>query len=235
MHHAIALCDALLFGDQCNYCSERKRKRHLMCDMCIQKLSLYSEMEFKSQLQSSDTDLFSLFPMTELTKKVVYDIKYNQLPSLATLLLKDIPSNYFHAIDSHALLVPVPLHTTRMRERGYNQAEVIAQGVAKRTGATVVPRALKKKHHTGSQTKLGKVKRQENMQDVFSLTRGISIKGKNVVVIDDVYTTGATTQSCIEALEKGNPASISIFTLIRADMQEGSDFVKELQLHNNTL
>ncbi|MGL1901825.1 MAG: phosphoribosyltransferase family protein [Fibrobacterales bacterium] len=235
VHQKFALLDALLFGDQCSYCHEKKRKNYLMCDTCTQKLSLFSESDAQVQLPNSDNRLLSLFPMTELTKKIIHDIKYNQLPSLATQLLKDTPVNYFHDIDSQTLLVPVPLHSKRMRERGYNQAKVIAQGVAERTGATVVSHLLKKNHHTGSQTKLGKEERHQNMQNVFSLIRGTSISGKNVVVIDDVFTTGATTQSCINALEKGNPQSLHVFTLVRADIQEKSDFAKELQLHNNNL
>ena len=107
------------------------------------------------------------------------------------------------AVDPGALLVPVPLHPTRMRERGYNQAERLARAVARATGAEVRTDILVRRQAGTSQTRLDREARRASVAGAFAV-RGRSLDkpdGRPIIVVDDVWTTGATSASCRRALE----------------------------------
>jgi len=118
---------------------------------------------------------------------------------------------YFSGMD---LLVPVPVHHTRKRERGYNQAEVIAQALATRSGIALHARALKRLRKTGTQTKLGKAQRGKNIFGAFMAVEDLS--GKKVLLVDDVFTTGATVNACAQALKAAGAAEVRVLTAARA-------------------
>jgi ComF family protein len=111
------------------------------------------------------------------------------------------------------LIVPVPLHRTRLAERGYNQAEVIAKAISSESNTAVV-QAIKRVRPTPSQTHLSLPKRIENVRGAFALTRHASeMKGKHILIVDDVMTTGATLASVAETLMESRPKSISTLAL----------------------
>jgi ComF family protein len=99
-------------------------------------------------------------------------------------------------------VVPLPLHPTRLRERGYNQCEYIARGVSSVTGRPVLTGLLRRVRPTPSQTSLGIRERRENVRGAFALRRGGSngVEGRRILLVDDVVTTGATMRSCALAL-----------------------------------
>jgi ComF family protein len=104
----------------------------------------------------------------------------------------------FPEFDGIDLLVPVPLHAARRRERGYNQAETIATGISIAMARPVAASMLVRRRHTGSQTTLGAEARRSNMVGAFG-TSG-HVDGARVLLCDDVCTTGATLNACAEAL-----------------------------------
>lgn len=100
------------------------------------------------------------------------------------------------------VLVPVPLHRARLRERGYNQAELFARGIGSVLGLPVSTSGIRRIRWTHSQTKLGYAERQENVQLAFEIPprkRGV-LQGRTVLLVDDVITTGATIRACATAL-----------------------------------
>ena len=114
-------------------------------------------------------------------------------------------------------IVPVPLHRYRLWRRGFNQSAVLAQYVSHQTGLPYVPLCLKRHRHTPSMGALKAKERFLNVKDAFSIrpTFGKHLKGKRVLLVDDVYTTGATLKACGEALRAGGAASVSGVTLAR--------------------
>lgn len=126
-------------------------------------------------------------------------------------------------------LVPVPVHRARRRERGYNQAEIIADHLAALWARPVWPSALVRRRPTRSQTRLSKGERASNLDGAFACPEG-RLKGKRILLIDDVFTTGSTSEACAAALLRAGASEVAVFAL--AKVEPGSpeeDFVRELE------
>lgn len=107
------------------------------------------------------------------------------------------------------LVIPVPLHSTRLQERGYNQSAVIAEALGKRVSET----SLKRTRKTESQTTKTRAERAENMKGAFLLTDERQVNGKHILILDDVLTTGATIEACANILLSAQNVKISIATI----------------------
>jgi ComF family protein len=114
------------------------------------------------------------------------------------------------------LVVPVPMHWWRKWSRGFNQAELLARGVARRTGIPVT-RALKRRRRTLAQAGLTLAQRRENLTAVFRVTARNRVEGRRVLLVDDVLTTGATASACAETLKRAGARSVVLLTLARVD------------------
>ena len=115
------------------------------------------------------------------------------------------------------LLVPVPLHWTRLFSRRYNQAALLAAAVSKATGVPSVPTALVRRRRTPSQAGLDRTGRRRNVRGAFAVPvrRAKRLEGRRIVLIDDVLTTGATAGGCIAALREAGAVSVDVLTLAR--------------------
>jgi ComF family protein len=125
------------------------------------------------------------------------------------------------AFDDHAAseswdaLVPVPLYHRRLRTRGFNQADELARGLGRRRGVRVWS-CLKRNRETPSQTGLKKKARRENVRNAFALKGGFDVANRNLLLIDDVFTTGATTNACAEVLAKAGAGRLAVLTVSRS-------------------
>ena len=123
-------------------------------------------------------------------------------------------SGFFEGIDC---LIPVPLHPARLRLRGYNQSEQLALGIAQITGIPVVVDVLERIHNNSTQTHKSSSERWQNTQGLFVPTPKVDkLKNKHVLLVDDVFTTGATLSACIVALSTVDSIQASIVTLAYA-------------------
>jgi ComF family protein len=122
-------------------------------------------------------------------------------------------------LEERAFAVPVPLSRTRLRERGYNQAALLAEPLARRWGIEALPHALERTRHSVSQTKLTPSERSMNVHGAFRVTdqRVVArIAGSHVVLVDDVFTTGATMNAAAAALFEAGARIVSYVTFGRA-------------------
>ena len=158
--------------------------------------------------------LFYYQPHSEMAQ-LVYRLKYNNRPDIGEDMGRVMAhemqrSDFFSDID---VLLPVPLARKRYRQRGYNQSEMLAIGVSDITHLPIVTKALRRKEFHQSQTKLNRWQRQENVADTFQLVDDSHLKGRHVLLIDDVCTTGATLIACANALKDVEGIRISSLTL----------------------
>ena len=119
-----------------------------------------------------------------------------------------------HAVDA---LVPVPLHPVKQRERGFNQAERLARRLSAAVAVPVRTDLLRRALPTPSQTRLSRAQRADNMRHAFALRREEKLKGGTYVLIDDVFTTGATTSACAKLLMKAGAERVCVWTVARAE------------------
>jgi competence protein ComFC len=117
---------------------------------------------------------------------------------------------------SDCLLIPVPLHPKREKSRGYNQAELLAREVSGRLGLEIDARILGRIRNTKAQSTLDQEERSENVNGAFGLDHGESATGRNVVLVDDLVTTGETARACVSVLESALPRSIVMLAAGRA-------------------
>lgn len=148
-------------------------------------------------------------------RRLVHALKYEA----ATYVLRDVGllvrrNDYFRAFLAGAVLVPVPLHARKQRERGFNQAELIAACFAAAAdGATVAP-LLRRVIDTPTQTRLDRAERQANLKNAFALAGRARLEAaRRYVLVDDVFTTGATLNACAVVLRRAGLNAVDVATL----------------------
>ncbi|MBA4149380.1 MAG: ComF family protein [Verrucomicrobia bacterium] len=148
---------------------------------------------------------------------VIHRYKYGKAiwfePFLADLLLRQaVP--VLHC-DKWDLIVPVPLHPVKQREREFNQAEQIAIHLSKASGLPMNKTLLRRVEPTRTQTQLTKAERAANVHNAFALNRGEKLNGEKVILVDDVFTTGATTSACAKILREAGARDVCVWTVAR--------------------
>ena len=149
-------------------------------------------------------------------RQAMHALKYRGLRSIAGPLA-DLMADYWRRTPLPAdVIVPVPLHRQRLRERGYNQAAVLAQAFGHEISLPVRENWLVRTRATATQIDLDAAERKQNVAHAFQCRDDDSIAGRQVLLIDDVCTTGATLDACSQALQQAGAQSVWGFTLARA-------------------
>lgn len=155
------------------------------------------------------------FRFEGIVRRAIHELKYRNLRAAAEPL-SELLGHYLE--DNHMpaeVLVPVPLHQKRLRERGYNQSELLATGLSKRSGLPVVAGCLIRLRHSSPQAQTASVgDRHKNVATAFAC-RDQRMQDKKVLLIDDVATSGATLNACAAALKESGASSVWGLTLAR--------------------
>jgi len=149
-------------------------------------------------------------------QEAIHALKYHRSPLLAAPLggLLSVCGGQMLADTSYDAVIPVPLHPSRLRRRGFNQALLLARKAAKAWGVGVLADSLRKHSVTIPQSMLSKREREKSVKGVF-VYQGPDLQGKNVVLIDDVFTTGSTANECARMLKKHGAHIVDVLTLAR--------------------
>lgn len=151
-------------------------------------------------------------------RKAIPRFKYRMNSPLAKTLGNILATNCQRFLDLSAydLLIPVPLHKSRLRERGFNQALLLAREFEKENPLPLDYLNLQRIRDTQPQTNLKEKERKRNVRGAFGLREKQRVKGKRVLLIDDVYTTGATVNECSRVLKRAGAKRVDVLTLARA-------------------
>jgi ComF family protein len=150
-----------------------------------------------------------------LARDAVHALKFEACRAMADVLGERMAAALRAQSWPAELLIPVPLHATRLKERGYNQAEWLAEAVASRSGLACVPHALVRNRSTPHQVGASAAERRANMVGAFE-PAGDALRGRHIVLLDDVFTTGATLQACAQAALSGGALSVYSLTATAA-------------------
>lgn len=200
-----ALCGNHAHRDACPLCGQNRSLRICTCATV-----------WKHPFEA----VYSIFDFDETIQNIVHEIKYRGQKRLAHDMGKDyvklVPASFFEGMDT---VVSVPLHFYRMMKRGYNQAEHLARGFVKGSAAPLqhLQHVLVRKRPTKSQTKLSRRARGQNVKGAFIVSPGKRncIENKNIILVDDIVTTGATTGECASALISAGCGTIRVLSLAR--------------------
>jgi len=198
----------------CPICEREERPFGNICPKCREK---FPDTFFDSLVIASEYDRIA---------KIVHLFKYKFIPDLAlplgSMLVKSFLKNNLFLPD---LIIPVPIHRKRLRWRGFNQAELLvkflSENIAPGTTIPVCTECVTRKKYASAQMKIRSYQeRFINMENSFILDKdaGNKIKGKRILLIDDVVTTGATISECAKEIRKAEPKEITVMAIARQGM-----------------
>lgn len=218
----------LFFPRCCLLCGERLVPGEKV--LCLKCLSGLPRTQFHLQEDNAvEYDFFGKFPVDHATsflyyakggdvRRLLYELKYYGNKEVGevmgrTMAAELMSSHFFDGID---LIVPVPLHRRKERQRGYNQSECLARGISVVTGIPMNAHIVIRSRYTDTQTHKGQYERWENVQNLFICVSPGLLEGKHLLLVDDVLTTGATVVSCADAFRSIPGLHISVLTLALA-------------------
>lgn len=218
----------LLFPRCCEACERALiGSETIICTNCRVTLPrMESDSAIKMTLASKFVgyrEIKGVFAYLAFTKKgkvqnLLHALKYKKQLEVGILLGKMMAQEaiVLGTFPQADLIVSVPLHKNRLRERGYNQSDAFAQGLSEVTGIAWSGETLRRTRYTKSQTGKSKTARRENVQGIFEVAQKEQVVGKSILLVDDVLTTGATLEACTEALIQAGCSTVYIMTIAAA-------------------
>ncbi len=204
------------FCPSCNLKLDSNEK--VICRTCLDKIKLASEerVSYEYAKKYSGKGVISGFASLYVFEKdkelqnIIHKLKYDQRFLIGKFLGELIGSVKAEVIKSWQIdiIIPVPLHNLKKIERGYNQSFYIAKGIGRMISVPVNTHTVKRKKYTLTQTKMNLTEREKNVTEAFKLQNRKAITGKNILLVDDVITTGATTNECGKVLLDGGAVKI---------------------------
>lgn len=213
----------LVFPNCCPGCDQPlvSGEEHL-CTSCELDLPLYAANDnilhyFAGRLELTEARAFMKFYHGGIAQNLLHHLKYKGDQELGEYLGRMFirhlqKESAYKRVD---VVVPVPLHKSKLRARGYNQSEVLARGMADKLGVTVDKTSIIRTRKSETQTKKNRADRWLNVSGIFEVTSN-KLQGKHVLLIDDVITTGATLEACGETILAAGAVSLSVGALAAA-------------------
>lgn len=206
-------CEEPLMGNESNLCTHCLSQIS-WCDDNASPNNI-TEQRFYGRIPFEAATSLMFFHKGNVTQDIIHQIKYHgnipmakQYGQLLTNKLQS--SGRFDNID---VIIPVPLHRRRKRQRGYNQSEIICKAISSTLQKPLMTNILYRKQYTNTQTNKSRLDRLDNMNGVFAIRHSEQLENKHILLIDDVITTGATIIGCYDALRQITNSKLSIASL----------------------
>jgi ComF family protein len=220
---------ALLFPQLCPACGESLiAGENIICTNCRFNLPFTNfhlqpdnivARQFWGKVKIEAAYALYYFAKGGKVQNLMHHFKYRGMQQIGVLLGNiaggQLAKNEIFA--SADIIIPVPLHKKRLKQRGYNQSACFARGLAEKLAATVDENTLIRVKATETQTRKSRFSRFQNMQEVFTITDPLKLINKHVLLVDDVVTTGSTLEACAAQLLKIEGLKLSIATIAYAE------------------
>jgi ComF family protein len=184
----------------CGYPFSFEMEDQALCGKCIKLPPYFDSARY-------------LFKFDQDSKKLIHALKYNDQTHLAKIFAKLQYNIYREDIAKYDLIIPVPMHWLKRMLRMYNQASLLGNELSKITNIPINNDILLKTRWTKAQSTLKKNARQKNLQGSFKIMKPELLKGRKVILVDDVLTTGATVKECSKILKKNGVSEIMVLTI----------------------
>ncbi|MBQ7977044.1 MAG: ComF family protein [Clostridia bacterium] len=230
---------------KCLICGDDlKEKQDIeICDACKFKLQFLSDTttcarcgapitgqgQYCLNCQNGDCEFDiarSVFVYEGEIRHLIAGLKYNNKPYLSRTLSQYIAEKYKELGWEADLIVPVPLSSARKKWRGYNQAELLAEGVSDVIGVPINTETLIKIKDTDAQATLNLSERRKNLRESFKVMDKYAVKGKRILLIDDVMTTGSTASACTHELKKAHASRVMVLSIAHAKTEIPTETTK---------
>lgn len=204
------------------------RNENVFCTYCVHELSktdfhlhrenaFYKRMWGRLEIQHALSFLYH--EKGNKTQSLLHELKYRDKTQAGVsvgMWYGTVLKEMNHPVCKADIILPIPLHAKKKQKRGYNQSDYLAEGLAESLGIEWRSDVLERVTETISQTRKNKYERWENVQNIFRVKRPAAIKGKHVVLVDDVVTTGSTLEVCGKELLSASAGSLSLLTIASA-------------------
>lgn len=200
---------------------------HFLCRQCLAEMPLtrynggrFSDMDqrFAGKVLIQRTYGYYYYRKGDHYCNIIHDIKYRNLPKMGEWMgsLAATEASRWHFFDGIDVIIPVPMHSDKLAKRGYNQAEWIARGISRVSGIPVKHNITAMKAHS-TQTHKHRSERWTAAENIYAINNADELRGKHILLVDDVVTTGATLSNCAKCLMDIPGAYVSVITLAVAD------------------
>ncbi|MCL2383885.1 MAG: ComF family protein [Oscillospiraceae bacterium] len=198
----------LLYPNVCGFCNTINKEG--LCKKCELKLKKY-------EINNVYGDVISVFKYEDIIRKKIIEYKFGGKSYLYKTFAKSILNNkkIYSIFEKYDIIIPVPVHKKRRAGRGYDQSELVAKEIAKVISITLESNVLIKAKNTDVQSLLTRKQRKENIKDAFEVRYKERIQGKKIVLLDDVYTTGATINECKKILKESGAIQVLVITIAK--------------------
>jgi len=218
-------CLDLLYPAVCAGCSNPLiTTRYPVCDECMRSLPITGFEQtsdnlvndiFKGRIHLERADALLFFARSGIVQHIIHGIKYRNRRELGIFMGEWMGKRLQNAAGYPLpdAIIPLPLNSKKLKQRGYNQSELLAEGLANVLKIPVLPVAVMRTQYTSSQTRKSRIARWLNVAEVFDLDKPENLAGKSLMLVDDVITTGATMEACGEQLLRIPGARLSLLSL----------------------
>lgn len=207
----------LIYPPVCGIC--KKISKENLCNECTLKLDKY-KINVNTKLKEDNMyfdEAFHIFKYEGIIRDAIISYKFQNKAYLYKTFSKIILKNgkAYSFLKKYDIIIPVPIHKKRKQKRGYNQTELIAKEIAKNTHLELQKNVLIKSLNIVPQSELNRKERKENIKNVFELKNFDKIRNKNIIIFDDIYTTGSTLNECAKILRNAECKNIGILTIAK--------------------
>lgn len=206
-----------IFPPVCGFCG--KLSEGYLCAKCREDIihsDIYlNQLELYQDKSIFIDEHFYLFSYEEPIREKILQYKFEDKAYLASTIYEFFMNNekLYGFLKKYDIMIPIPISSSRKRERGYNQSELLARKINRMASIPIEMQVLKKVKHNQPQSSLNRQQRKQNVKNVYKVQNELKIQNKKILLFDDIYTTGSTANECARILKGAGSLTVGILTI----------------------